>query len=432
MINPTVQQSKLTRAIPFVSLLIGMFLAYPYAPATAQGVQRIAAIVNDDVVSIFDLQARMRVVIASSGIRPSRRIQQRLKNQVLRTLIDERLQLQEAKKRNVSISKRNVQAAMAVLEKQNNIEPGKFSSFLKSKGLPRNAVFARIRAQIAWSKLIRRRLVPRITIGDEEIAEVLARLKERKGQTEYRVSEIFLSVDNANQESTIRKTAQRLTDELRAGARFAAVARQFSAAASASTGGDLGWIQESVLNENLAGVIPKLKQGTIAGPVRTLSGFQIYRLDNKRRILEPSEDKALVDLRRIKLPLPDKSSKEEIRVQTNLAKLLGETVAGCDDMVPMAKQANATGKVLLGKMQVGKLGKSLRSVVRELGIGKASAPVRTPSGISIFMVCDKSMPESNLPTPEQIKERLTQERLSVLIRRYMRDLRSAAVVDLRV
>ena len=98
----------------------------------------------------------------------------------------------------------------------------------------------------------------------------------------------------------------------------------------------------------------------------------------------------------------------------------------------MAKQANATGKVLLGKMQVGKLGKPLRGIVRSLQIGKASTPVRTPSGISIFMVCDKKVPQSNLPTSAQIKERLTQERLSVLVRRYMRDLRSAAVVDVRV
>ncbi len=425
-------QRKLSHDIALGALLLCMLITHPIAPAYSQSVQRIAAIVNNDVVSIFDLQARMRVVIASSGIRPSRRIQQRLKRQVLRTLIDERLQLQEAKKRNVSISKRNIQAAMAALERQNNIKPGTFGSFLRSKGLPRTAVFARIRAQIAWSKLIRRRLLPRITIGDKEVAEVMARLKARRGQVEYRVSELFLPVDSAGQESAVRKTAQRLADELRAGARFTAVARQFSAAASASTGGDLGWIQQSVLNEELASVIPKMKPGTIAGPIRTLSGFQIYRLAGKRKVLEPSADKAVVDLRRIKLPLPNNSSKQEIQVQTNLAKSLSETVGGCADMVSVAKQAKATGKVLLGKMQVGKLGKPLRGVVRELEIGKASAPVRTPSGISIFMICDKKMPESNLPTPERIKERLTQERLSVLIRRYMRDLRSAAVVDLRV
>ena len=429
---PRPPQCKQTRVMPIAPLLLGMLFAYPYAPAYGQSVQRIAAIVNDDVVSIFDLQTRMRVVIVSSGIRPSHGTQQRLKQQILRTLIDERLQLQEAKKRNVSISKRNIQAAMATLEKQNNIKPGKFSSFLRDKGLPESAIFARIRAQIAWNKLIRRRLVPRVTISDDEISEVLARLKERKGQTEYQVSELFLPVDNLDQESAIRKTAQRLADELRAGARFAAVARQFSAAASSSTGGYLGWIKESALNEDLASVIPKMKQGTVAGPVRTISGFQIYRLAAKRKILEPSADKAIVELRRIKLPLPDKYSREEIRVQVNLAKLLSETVEGCDDMVPMAKQADASGKVLLGKMQVGKLGKPLRGIVRDLKLGKASAPVRTPSGISIFMVCDKKLPKYNLPTPARIKERLTQERLSVLVRRYMRDLRSAAVVDVRV
>tara|TARA_Y100001936_G_scaffold210370_1_gene217101 strand:+ start:382 stop:1656 length:1275 start_codon:yes stop_codon:yes gene_type:complete len=411
---------------------LALWLAFSVTPSHAQGVQRIAAIVNDDVVSIFDLQARLHVVIASSGLRPTRRLQRRLRRQVLRTLIDERLQLQEAKKRNVSISKRNMQSAMSNIEKQNKLKPGTFTSFIRQKGLPQSAVFFRIRAQIAWSKLVRRRLLPRITISDEEVAEVLQRLKERKGQTEYRVSELFLPVDNPDQESTVRKTAKRLSDELKGGARFAAVARQFSAAPTASTGGDLGWLQESVLNENLARIVPTMKEGDVVGPVRTISGFQIYWLRAKRKVLEPSPDQATVDLRRIKLPLPQNSSQEDVQVQTNLAKLLSETVVGCEDMVPMGKQANASGKILLGNMQISRLGKPIRGVVQALEVGKASAPVRTPSGISIFMICDKKLPEANLPTAEQIKDRLTQERLAVLVRRYMRDLRSAAVVDLRV
>ncbi|MBO39482.1 MAG: hypothetical protein CMM75_09955, partial [Rhodospirillaceae bacterium] len=98
----------------------------------------------------------------------------------------------------------------------------------------------------------------------------------------------------------------------------------------------------------------------------------------------------------------------------------------------MAKQAKASGKVLLGKMEIGKLGEPLRKIISEIELGKASKPIRTPSGISIFMVCSKTLPKTELPTPQQIRARLKRKRLSVLIRRYMRDLRRASVVDIRI
>ena len=149
-------------------------------------------------------------------------------------------------------------------------------------------------------------------------------------------------------------------------------------------------------------------------------------------LVEVETDKAIVDLRRIKLPLPDKPSKDDVRIQMELAELLRKNIEGCDDMLPMAKQAKASGKVLLGKMEIGKLGVPLRGIIRDLKLGIASRPVRTPSGISIFMVCNKSLPKTELPTAQQIKARLKRERLSVLVRRYMRDLRRAAVVDIRL
>ncbi|MBO39862.1 MAG: hypothetical protein CMM75_11915, partial [Rhodospirillaceae bacterium] len=361
-----IERSFLFQNITIISLLLSFSLFCPITTALTQGIQRIAAIVNEDVISIYDLQARMQVVIVSSGISPSIKTRQRLKHQVLRTLIDERLKLQEAKARNISVSKRNIEVAMSVLEKQNNLKPKQLIPFIKSRGLTETAVIARLKSQIAWTKLIRRRLVPRITISDEEVKEILVNLEKRKGQIEYRISEIFLPVDSANPDSRVKKIAQRLAKELKAGANFAAVARQFSGVASSSIGGDMGWLHEGALNSKLALTVSKMKRGEIAGPIRTPSGFQIYLLAEKRKILEPRLDKTIVDLRRIKLPLSEKPSQWDVQTQMDLANLLIRNIEGCDDMVPMAKQAKASGKVLLGKMEIGKLGEPLRKIISEI------------------------------------------------------------------
>ena len=405
---------------------------YPNADIHAQNVERIAAIVNDDIVSAFDLRARLKVVMATSGIRPSRRIQEKLKQQVLRRLIDEKLQLQEAKRRNISISKRNIWTATRLLEKQNKIKPGNFTTFLKERGLPRSAIFNRMRSQIAWTKLIKRRLVPKITIGDEEINEILQRLKEQKGQLEFRISEIFISLNNEKRALDTKNFSQRLMDEIKAGANFQAIARQFSAAASASTGGDLGWLHESVLENDLALNVKNMRQGEIYGPLRTQNGFQIYRLVNRRKILETPPGDAIVDLRRITLPISKTDYGNNFLKKMKKAKYISENTFSCEEMERIGKISDPKGNSVIGKVVLKNLKNPLRSIIQDLKIQRASKPLITTDGIAIYMVCQKTLPPTKLPSEKIIRNRLMQKKLSVLVRRYMRDLRSAAVINIRM
>ena len=113
--------------------LIGLIAAVLIAaagPARAQQVERIAAIVNDEVVSLYDLQARLHMVTVSAGLQPSPELTQRLTPQVLRGLIDERLRLQEAKRRSIAVSQRDINSAIGSLERQNRLQPGTFDDFL--------------------------------------------------------------------------------------------------------------------------------------------------------------------------------------------------------------------------------------------------------------------------------------------------------------
>ena len=124
----------MTRSGLFILAAVSLAIALssPF-DSEAQRVQRIAAIVNEDVISEYDLRARMQVVIVSSNLRPTAKLRQRLGQQVLRNLIDERLQAQEAKRKNISVTKRNMRTAIARLEKRNKLSPGSFNNFLRVK-----------------------------------------------------------------------------------------------------------------------------------------------------------------------------------------------------------------------------------------------------------------------------------------------------------
>lgn len=400
-------------------------------PAEAQRVQRIAAIVNDDIVSMFDLQSRLKLVVASTGIKVTPRLQKRLIQQVLRLLIDERLQIQEAKRRNVTATKRDMSRAMVNLEKQNGLKPGTFETFIRRNNLPRDALLGQIRAQITWQKLIRQTLARRVTVGQEEIDEDLARLKARRGQSEYRVAEIVLAVNTPEQEQGVIRTAERLMEQLRKGAQFNAVAQQMSRSASASAGGDLGWIAETVLDSDLAQIVPKMKKGGIAGPINSPSGVRILLLIDTRRVLSSSAADATVDLRRISLSLPPKADANAVTSQLDLLRIMGETISGCEDFERAAKEASAVAPVNLGKRRIGNLSQSIREAVTGLAIGKTSKPLRHKSGVSIYMVCARDDAKTGLPTRAEIERRIRNDRVSNLARRHMRDLRNAAVIDLR-
>ncbi|MFT5487813.1 MAG: peptidyl-prolyl cis-trans isomerase SurA, partial [Alphaproteobacteria bacterium] len=251
--------------------------------AKSQTVQRIAAIVNDELITAYDLESRIRLVIFSTRLSNTADTRRRISSQVLRTLIDERLQAQEAKRRNISVSQRDLQRAKETIEKQNKFPKGDLERILKQNGIPLESIDEQLRAGIAWSKLVGRRLRPRITIGEDEIDESLERIRSRQGQTEYRLSEIMLTVDSPDQEANIRRTAERIADQVAKGARFAAIARQFSQSATAAIGGDLGWQHQSELDDTLRKVVAQMGKGSMTSPIKTVAGYRILLLRDTRK-----------------------------------------------------------------------------------------------------------------------------------------------------
>jgi peptidyl-prolyl cis-trans isomerase SurA len=175
-----------------------------------------------------------------------------------------------------------------------------------------------------------------------------------------------------------------------------------------------------------------MKERAITGPVTTLDGVEILLLIDKRQALTSDADDAVISLRRILLPLPANATPEGIATQMRLASVVGETVRDCDDMARVAREVRSPGSPDIGKFRIGDLAGPIRAAVQALAVGKASAPIRDKEGVSVLMVCQRTDPPSNLPTATELEERLRNERVENAARRYMRDLRYAAVVDVRV
>jgi peptidyl-prolyl cis-trans isomerase SurA len=413
-------------------LLVGLLFACLAAPLGAQETLRIAAVVNDEVISVFDLANRTRLALLTTGLPDTMETRRRLQPQVLRGLIDERIQSQEAARQNISATEADMQSAVAKIEENNRMPPGGLEQVIRQSGLQRSTVMDQIRASVLWQKLVNRRLRNSLQVGEDEVDEQLTRLQSARGAPEFLLAELLLGIDSPEQEDDVKQTAVGLVEQLRRGANFPDMARQFSQSASAATGGDIGWVQAGTLDAEIEAVISQTPPGQITEPIRAVAGYYIFAVRQRRVIAASSPDDAKVSLVQLLLPVERGATQADIEQQTNLAETVRETVSGCADLARVAKELGVPPPTDQQQLRIGDLAPRIRDVVRPLKVGEASAPMRIDPGLLMLMVCVREDPPSNLPSREDISENLLRQRLDILARRYLRDLRRAAVVDVRV
>lgn len=429
------------RLVFFRLLCLLLLLA---GPAAAQET-RIAAVVNDDIVSLADLQERVHLALVSSNIEDTQENRQRVAPQVLRGLIDEKLEMQEAKRLNVKVGDDEVAEALRRIEQQNNVAAGGIDAFLAQRGISKSSVVDQLTATLAWGKLVRRRYGQSIVVTDDEINEALAKLKENVGQPLSRVAEIFLAVDDPRQEDEVHRAAERLIEQLRSGAPFPSIAQQFSQSATAAVGGDIGWVQPGQLMPELAQVVERLRPREISPPIRAGAGFYILLVIDRRipgqAPAPPPATDGTVNLVQVMFPLGQNPSAQDQQRAERAAQAVTQQAKSCDDMKRIGRERAPQSSGDLGRIPVADLPADLRQVVSRLEVGQASPPLPVRGGIGVLMVCKRDTPTPPAPAPaaapalpsrEEIADGLTRQKLENVARRYLRDLRRLAFVDVRV
>lgn len=417
--------------------ILALALLLPVS-AYAEATLAIVATVNDDAISSADVDGRMRLALLGSGIRPTGEALASLRAQILRTLIDERLQLQEAVKLDVVVTEAQIDAEIAELAKRNNQKPDQLPAFFARQGVPISALREQLRANISWAMVVQRRLRSRVNVSDSEIDAEIARLGAAAGQPEYLLAEIFLPVQNPGQEAAVRQSAFKLIDQMAKGARFSAVAREFSQAPSAARGGDLGWMRKGQLEVEFAEAIGKMSPGSLSAPVRTAAGFTILMLRDQRLLklpgvapTNPAEVK--LDMRQVLLPLPPDASEAALNAASRRLDGLRKEVKNCADMERIAEKQGDSNKGNVGQIRLADLPAVIQPVLASLPDGRASAPLRNDRGVLFLMICSRDQPAvaASGVDREVIANMLGAQRLELLARRYLQDLRQDAFIDIR-
>lgn len=257
------------------------------APASAQQIMGIAAVVNDEAISMTDVDDRIRLVLVSSGLQANKEIYSKVAPQVIESLIEEQLKMQEAARYKLKVSDEEVAEGFNTIASQNKLNGDQFRAAMKQQGVPIKTLERQIRTQLAWNKVIREVYRKQVDVSDRDVNNRIERLKAQIGKTEYLVSEIFLPIEDSKRAKEVQEFAGRMAAELQAKkAPFGPVAVQFSKAAGAENGGVIGWVQEGHLDPVLEKVLLGMEEGQISNPIKTNSGLYLLNLQKKRTITE--------------------------------------------------------------------------------------------------------------------------------------------------
>ena len=408
--------------------------AVPTAAPLPKGVsESVAAVVNDDIISTYDLGQRVRLLIATSGVQPNEQTLPQFEREALISLIDERLQLQELRrvekeqKFTIIATDEDVNEELEGMAKQNNMSAEQFLAALRTQGVGPETLKQQLRAQISWQRWIRGRYGSRLRIGEDQIKAVLDRMAATASKPQYEISEVFIDANRVGGMQTAMQGAQQLVTQMQQGAPFAAVARQFSASATAAAGGEAGWVSPGEMPPEVDTALEQLRPGQLSQPIPVKDGVYIVYLRDKRS----GAGQTLVNLKQAAIALAPNASAGDVEAARVKLEALRLQVKGCADLEKTASTVPGVVAGDLGEAEINDLAPQFKEVAQTLAVGQVSGPIRTGVGLHLVAVCGKRASGGPAVDHDTIESRLYGQQLSMISRRYMRDLRTSATIETR-
>lgn len=387
-------------------------------------------IINGEVITGTDIDQRVALIVAASGGKIGPDELERLRMQVLRNLMDETLQIQEARAQDMTVEEDEIDQSYARIAQQNfGQDPKALDAYLVKIGSSSASLKRQIRGELSWQRLLRRNVTPYVNVSEDEVRDEMKRQEEARGTEEYRVGEIFLSANSENHEA-VAQNALKIVEQLQKGASFVGYARQFSEASTAPVGGDLGWVRAGVLPPELDAVINTLQAGQMVGPIEVSGGFSIIVLIDKRQVLTADPRDATLSLKQISISFaPDiNEATATARAQDFAEKM--KAAKGCAQADAVAASLGAE-VVTNDQLKARELPGALQALVLSLSPGETTPPFGSiQDGVRVLMLCGRDDPKvAGGVSFEEVQAQKEDERINRRAQAYLRDLRRDAVID---
>lgn len=427
-----------------ISMLLAV-LACTSGQAAAQApgkriilLDRIVAVVNEDVITRRDLDDRMRVVsvqLREQGTpAPPTDV---LEKQVLDRMIYTRVQLQFAKETGLRVDDGQLDSAIARIAENNKITPAKLRETLEKDGVSFAKFREDIRDEIVMSRLREREVDNKITVAESEIDNLLNALKSQDGKSEeFDLSHILVRVPEQASPEQLRDRrarAEQALAQIKGGTDFRQVAASFSDAPDSVQGGAMGWRELARLPSIFAETVKSMSPGEVSPILRSPNGMHIVRLNGRRGQNAP----VIVSQthpRHILIKTSEVVSEGDARER--LVKLK-ERLDNKADFAELARLQSEDGSASrggdLGWLSPGDTVPEFEKAMDALKVGEISGPVRSPFGWHIIQVIERRNEDMSKQRERlQARASLREQKADEAYQEWLRQLRDKAFVEFRL
>ncbi len=406
-------------------------------PAAPVGDAAIVAVVNGDVITEADIDARARLFALSTGISIAEAGLDRLDAQIAQQLIDERLRLQEAAQQKITVTDQEIADQITDLNKRNG---GNLRNTLVANSISMRTLIDQLRAQVAWTRVLQAEIGDRAEVTPAEVAARMAIEKSAEGQPEYQVAEIFVPVASPSAADAAKRFADTVIERLRSGAAFANVAAEFSQSEDALSGGEMGWVRPGDIDAAVAAVVTQMPEGAVSNPIRVPGGYAIVTLERKR--IAGSDLVTVAKVRQaffqFDTQLNPQAPTDQQKSMLLKAQQLAASAHDCAaveaaNVAAGSKQPSDPGDLPIERVT----NPAMKRILTTLEPGKSSQPLVSTDGIVVMMVCSKTQQNVAQVSDEDMRNRIVNERVERFARSLQRDLqrqaniirRGVAVID---
>ena len=389
-----------------------------YGPSSS-----VAAVIDDTVVTTYDVQQRMKLMIISAGGRVTPDMLGQLQTQALRDLVQEKLKLLESKEWEVDVEEAEINAEIKTIANRGGLTVPQLEESLGSQGVNMSTLREQVKTGILWPRLVQGRFRNRVRVSDDEVEDTMERMREDASKEQFLVSEICIPVADSSQAEAYYQGAIQLIEQMRRGVPFAVVAQQFSACTSAAAGGDMGWVRAGELPTELDEAVRALPAGAVTNPIPSDGAFMILALRDKREAVVKGEESFTFAY-----------AGAPLSMGRNAARQALEKLSTADACTPGSQRQDlgaGVGVTRLENLTLNDIDERFRSAVEDLTRGELSPIIEADDALHAVYVCEKDE-GLGLPSRDALEDRIYGRQLTRIAQQYLRDIERNSLVDIRL
>lgn len=405
-------------------------LAVSYAVATGAQAQRIgvAAIVGDEVISTYDVAARRDLLMATNNMPPTIENQKRITPRVIESLIDENIEMQEAKRLSINVSDEEMTKAIATLEQSRRLPEGTLLKTLQSQGLSTDSLKDQVRAQLAWTKVVQRKLRREVSISEDEIARAQQAAAADPGSPQVQIAAISVLVLKPGDEQAASEFANAIAEKLKAGMPMNEMLVKLNGRPDVRISPP-GWVDEEKLQPAMQQALRTMQPGEVTPPLKSMNTFQIIQV-LQRRVAKKVPDTTEMVIKEMVIPAPAKPDQKSMTALRDAVNALGNNPGDC--MSEAVGAPNSPAKVKFSRVTYGSLPPELKPIVADLGVTQVSQPLTSPQAVRLFMLCERIDPGmGNLPPAAEVRRQLFNEKIELEAEKHLRNLKRDTFIEIK-